>query len=119
MANEQNLNPINSEEMARAYQKKSVEARKRNRQERINMRLALEELLNRAMTSKDGSEMTGAEAISAKLFEQALNGNVKAYETIRATVGQDPVQKVQVAEIDKHVEEEIEGLIDEIEKGDS
>ena len=118
MSNIDNLRKIDTE-IARDMQKKSVEARKRNKQERINMRLALEELLNRDMKSKDGQDMSGAEAISAKLFEQALKGDIRAYETIRATVGQDPVQKVQVAEIDKHVEEEIEGLIDEIEKGDS
>lgn len=118
MANEQNLKPgeykLTLEEQKKGG-KASAEARRRKR----DMRLALEMLLERDIPSKDGKTMTGTEAISAKLFEQALKGNVKAYETIRATVGQDPVQKVQVAEIDKHVAEEIEGLIDEIEKGDS
>ena len=54
--------------------------------------------------------MCGAEAISAKLFEQALKGNVKAFETIRSTVGQDPVQKVEQVNIDAEYEEATEYL---------
>lgn len=109
MANEQNLKPINSVEMAREYQKKSVEARNRNSAEKKNLRLALEMLLEKNFKDKNGKEMTGTQAITAKLFEQAMKGNVKAFETIRATVGQDPIQKIQV---DKPTDETVQELED-------
>jgi hypothetical protein len=54
--------------------------------------------------------MSGTEAITAKLFEQALKGNIKAFETIRSTVGQDPVQKVEQVNIDMEYEESVEYL---------
>ena len=100
MANEQNLRPAEyklSLEEAKKGGKASAEARRRKR----DLRLALEMLLEKEWTDKNGNKATGTEAITAKLFEQAMKGNVKAFETIRATVGQDPVQKLEVAKIDK------------------
>jgi hypothetical protein len=84
----------------------SGEAKRRKK----DLRLALEMLLEKDMTSKDGQTMSGTEAITAKLFEQALKGNVKAFETIRSTVGQDPVQKVEQVNIDMEYEESVEYL---------
>ena len=109
MANEQNLHPSEyklSQEEAKKGGIASGEARRRKR----DLRLALEMLLEKDMTSKDGQTMSGTEAITAKLFEQALKGNVKAFETIRSTVGQDPVQKVEQVNIDMEYEESIEYL---------
>lgn len=84
----------------------SGEAKKRKK----DLRLALEALLEKDITSKDGQKMSGTEAITAKLFEQALKGNIKAFETIRSTVGQDPVQKVEQVNIDMEYEESVEYL---------
>ena len=109
MANEQNLHPSEyklSQDEAKKGGIASGEARRRKR----DLRLALEMLLEKDMTSKDGQTMSGTEAITAKLFEQALKGNVKAFETIRSTVGQDPVQKVEQVNIDMEYEESIEYL---------
>ena len=46
-----------------------------------------------------------------KLFEQAMKGNIKAFETIRSTVGQDPVQKVMLAEVNQDVIDEVERAV--------
>lgn len=102
---------INSEEVARKYQKKSAKSRKKNAEDRKNLRLALENLLDEDMTLRSGETMPGAAAISKMLFNQALRGNVKAFETIRATVGQDPVQKVMVAEVDPEIIDEVEKIV--------
>lgn len=85
----------------------SGEARRRKR----DLRNALEALLEKNMTAKDGKQMTGTEAITAKLFEQALKGNVKAFETIRATVGQDPIQKIVISEVDQSIINEVEAIV--------
>lgn len=105
MANESNLEgkgfdsrtTEEQREIARMGGKASVEARRRKK----DLRLALEMLLEKEFTDKSGKQVSGTEAITAKLFEQAMKGNVKAFKTIRATVGQDPVQKVEVAKIER------------------
>lgn len=83
----------------------------RARAEKRDLRRALEILLEREYHDKNGKTITGTEAITAKLFEQAMKGNIKAFETIRATVGQDPVQKVMVAEVEQDVIDEVERAV--------
>lgn len=115
MANEQNLtgrgfDELTAEEqreIARKGGKASAEARRAKR----DLRKALEMLLEKDFTDKSGKTVSGTEAITAKLFEQAMKGNVKAFETIRATVGQDPVQKVQVAEVSQDIIDEVEKAV--------
>lgn len=87
--------------------KASAEARRRKR----DLREALEMLLEKEFTDKNGVSKSGTEVITAKLFEQAAKGNVKAFETIRSTVGQDPVQKVMIAEVDQSVIDEVESAV--------
>ena len=94
-------------EIARKGGKASGEARRRKR----DLRLALEVLLEKDFYDKSGQIISGTEAITAKLFEQAMRGNVKAFETIRSTVGQDPVQKVVVADVDQDVIDEVENIV--------
>ena len=40
-----------------------------------------------------------------------MKGNIRAFETIRSTVGQDPVQKVMVSEVDQAVIDEVERAV--------
>lgn len=114
MANEQNLKPFTSEqsrEEAAKNGKKGGVASGKARRDKKNLRQALEMLLEKDYSDKNGNTVSGTEAISVKLFEQAMKGNVKAYETIRATVGQDPVQKIQVQEISQEVIDELEKIV--------
>lgn len=119
MANEQNLvrgdeiHKFTPEEASKGAAA-SAESRRRKR----DLRLALEMLLEKDIKTKDGTSMTGTEAITAKLFEQALKGNVKAFETIRATVGQDPVQKVEQVNIDMEYEQSLRYVDDLMRKED-
>ena len=97
MANEQNLIP-NSERTASERQeiaRKGGIASGESRREKKTLRQALEILLEKEMHGADGTEMNGAEAISARLFAEALKGNVKAFEVLRDTVGQKPIDKVE------------------------
>lgn len=100
MANEQNLRPAEyklSVEEAKKGGKASAEARRKKR----DLRLALEMLLEKDFKDKNGKTVTGTEAITAKLFEKAMKGDVRAFETLRDTVGQKPVDKVEVTQIDR------------------
>jgi hypothetical protein len=81
------------------------------RRQKKNLRLALEMLLEKDFKDKDGKIVSGAEAITAKLFQQAMNGNVKAFETLRDTVGQKPVEKIMVAEVEQDVIDDVEKAV--------
>ena len=110
MANEQNLRPGEyhlSVEEAKKGGKASVEARRKKR----DLRAALELLLERETTDKNGVKVTGAQALTARLYAEALKGNVKAFEVLRDTVGQKPVEKVVVAEVDPDIISEVERAV--------
>lgn len=80
----------------------------RARAEKRDLRKALELLLEQTYTDKKGVTRTGAQALTEKLFAEAMKGNVRAFETIRSTVGQDPVQKVEQVNIDMEYEQSVE-----------
>lgn len=98
MANEQNL--LKPEDLTpsqrRANASKAGKASGEARRKKKLLRECLEILLEKEMTDKKGETMTGAEALSAKLFSEAMKGNVKAFEVLRDTAGQKPVEKVQM-----------------------
>ena len=118
--NPQNLksNRERTEENVREITRKGGIASGKARRDKKNLRLALEALLERRATDPDtGKKMTGADLITLKLYEQAVQGNVKAFEVIRETIGQNPVQKVMLAEVDADVIAEVEGAVYEDEEG--
>lgn len=56
------------------------------------------------------------ERISLALIDEALNGNkagsvTKAFEVIRDTVGEKPVDKVMIADVDQSVIDEVERAV--------
>ena len=110
MANEQNLRPCEyklSQEEAKKGGIASGEARRRKR----DLRLAMEMLLEKDITDKNGRTVSGAEAIALKQFEKALKGDTRAFEMIRDTAGQKPVDRIQVSEIDQSVIDEVEAIV--------
>ena len=115
MANEQNLNPFGTltENEQREISSKGGKASGEARRKKKLLRECLEILLEKEMTDKKGETMTGAEALSAKLFKEAMKGNVKAFEVLRDTAGQKPVGKVIVSEIDTDVIDEVERMIND------
>ena len=114
MANEQNLKPFTSnqsrEEAAKNGQKGGI-ASGRARAEKRDLRKALELLLEQTYTDKKGVTRTGAQAITEKLFSEVMKGNVRAFEVLRDTVGQKPVEKVMVAEVEQSVIDEVEKAV--------
>jgi hypothetical protein len=112
------LNPQNLRSLAdlppeerKEISAKGGHARKAALDRKKSLRLALEELLASEVKLRNGGTKSGAEALAAKLFEKGLNGDVRAFETIRATVGQDTVQKVMVADVDQDVINEVESAV--------
>lgn len=109
--NPQNLKPQNmrtkeeQREIARKGGKRSGEVR----HQRKTLR---EELL--ALLAKGDTQ----NKMSLALIEEALNGNkagsvTKAFETIRDTIGEKPVDKIMVAEVDQSVIDEVEAMMND------
>ncbi|MBD5647979.1 MAG: hypothetical protein HDQ89_10365 [Desulfovibrio sp.] len=84
------LKTIRSEDEAKklgsAGGKKSGEARRKKK--------ALREHLEALLAGKQGG-MTTAEALTLALVEKGLSGDVRAFEVIRDTIGEKPVEKTQ------------------------
>ena len=112
MANQQNLRVPTSEEareMGRKGGKASAEARARRKTLREELLVLL-------------SDNNVQERISAALIEEALSGNragsvTRAFETIRDTIGEKPVEKVMLAEVDQAVIDEVEKAVLEDDEG--
>lgn len=109
MANEQNLRPCEyklSQEEAKKGGIASGEARRRKR----DLRLAMQKLLEDEYTTSDGTKISGAEAIALKQMEKALKGDAKAFELVRDTSGQKPVEVVEQVNVDAQYNEKMEIL---------
>ena len=104
MANEQNLIPqahrLTVDEQSKGGQN-SAEARRRKR----DIRLALEALLEKEITDRNGNVMSTAEAIAIKQIEKALKGDTKAFEVVRDSAGQKPSDKVELTVSDDSTRE--------------
>lgn len=112
MANEKNLKPVRSESEARELGKQGGIASGKARRKKKILRESLEALLDKNYNTSEG-EISGADAIALKLMEQAMKGNVRAFTTIRDTIGQQPIQKIQKSEIDPEVAKEVESIIEQ------
>ena len=85
----------------------SGEARKAKK----SLREAMQILMDTDLTGKDGKTMTGTEAMAAKAFQAALKGDWKAWELVRDTAGEKPVDKVMVADVEKTIIDEVEKMV--------
>ena len=107
MANEQNLRPsehVFTQEEAKKGGINSGKARRR----RKAFAEAFETLLQREFTDRNGNQLQGVEAIAARTFQAAMDGDLKAMQIIRDTVGEMPVQRVETVEISEETYRRVE-----------
>lgn len=91
MANIENLKPLSTEkarEIGKKGGKASVKARRRKKQ--------LKELLELALSQPHEDGEDNYYAITAALIQEALSGNTKAFEVIRDTIGQKPTDALEL-----------------------
>lgn len=110
MANEKNLVSLaerttsEQREIAKAGGVASGEARRK----RKSLREELELLLENGDTQ---------ESVAVALIEKAIKGDVKAFEVLRDTIGEKPVDKVEtkqtVVDMSKFTTEEIKAMLDD------
>lgn len=116
------VSPINGQPLPQGHQwKSSEEAREAGkkggvrsgevRRARRTLREELAELLCEDITDKTGRTMKTQKAISTAMIKQALTGNTKAFEVIRDTIGEKPVEKVMISEVEQSVIDEVEAMV--------
>ena len=94
MANERNLKPARTKSEARERGRKGGIASGESRREKKTFRETLEALLDRKL---ERPRLTGREAVAVALFEKAMSGDVKAFQELRDTVGEKPVDKQELS----------------------
>ena len=111
MANEKNLRVPTSSE-ARENGKKGGIASAESRKRKKLLRECIDELLAKEYTS-EGKTLTGSEALAVTLMKKAMKGDVKAFEVLRDTAGEKPVEKVMVAEVEQSIIDEVEKMVND------
>ena len=122
MANEKNLLPFTSEqshEKAVENGRKGGIASGEARRNKKLLRDCIDYLLEReykTVLNEDGTPMSGAEQLAYNLFLKALSETdtakaAKAFEVLRDTAGQKPVDKVMIADVDPSVVAEVEAMV--------
>lgn len=111
MAGLKNGNPRHTltVEEARKGGKKSAETRAK----RKSIREAFEAICAKQYTDAHGNEIDGITAMCMKQFQLAMNGDTKAFVEIRNSLGEMPVQKVEVDTIDPQARERVERILSE------
>ena len=102
MAGKENLRPVSSKEEARDRGRKgglaSGEARRKRKTLKEELRLML-------------SEGDTQQSVTLALIEKAMSGDTKAFEVIRDTIGEKPVDKVMIADVEPSVIAEVEAMV--------
>ena len=102
MAGKENLRPVSSKEEARERGRKGGLASGEARRKRKTLK---EELL--LMLSEGETQ----QSVTLALIEKAMSGDTKAFEVIRDTLGEKPVDKVMIADVEPSVIEEVERAV--------
>ena len=102
MAGKENLRPVSSKDEARERGRKGGLASGEARRKRKTLK---EELL---LMLSDGETQ---QSVTLALIEKAMGGDTKAFEIIRDTIGEKPVDKVMIADVEPSVIEEVERAV--------
>lgn len=106
MANNENLKPIRTKNEAREKGKNGGKKSGEVRRAKKTMKDMLDYLLKKKIEDKKGKKVKTQEAITLALIKQALSGNVKAYEVIRDTIGEKPIENVNATNTNINIEDE-------------
>ena len=102
MAGKENLRPVSSTEEARERGRKGGLASGEARRKRKTLK---EELL--LMLSEGETQ----QSVTLALIEKAMSGDTKAFEVIRDTIGEKPVDKVMISDVEPSVIAEVEAMV--------
>ena len=102
MAGKENLRPVSSKDEARERGRKGGLASGEARRKRKTLKEELLLMLSEGETQK---------SVTLALIEKAMSGDTKAFEVIRDTIGEKPVDKVMIADVEPSVIAEVEAMV--------
>lgn len=74
---------------------------------------AFEELLSKGFVDRNGNEIEGVAALAAKVFQQAMDGDMSAAKFIRESVGEQPVQRIETVEISQETYDNVRKMLED------
>ncbi len=102
------------EKQAAIAKKGGIASGKAKRRKKL-LKECLDELLEKDYVDKKGNKASGAEALASTLFKKALAGDLKAFELVRDTAGQKPIDKIMVADVDQETMDSVDQMVKEAE----
>jgi hypothetical protein len=95
--NPENMIPLNQRSIEEQKKIRSAagKASGKARRNKAMLRDCLQILMEKKMLDENGNKITGAEALSVEVFQKALAGDMKAWELLRDTAGQKPIDKIE------------------------
>lgn len=119
--NTQNLIPVTerTKEEARKISSNGGKASGKARRNKAILKDCINILLEKKVIDEEtGKRLTGAEQLSINLFQKALSEvdtakAAKAFEVLRDTSGQKPVDKIMFTEVDQEVIDEVEAMMND------
>ena len=129
MGKEENLKPFTSNQSREQAKINGAKGGKKSgevRRERKTMKEMLNYLLSKEITNNKGEKATTLEAMMTATIKKAIQGDVRACQFIRDTIGEIPVAKQEILSAnltmqkiyvtkdqEKQANEHIEGVINE------
>ena len=102
MAGKENLRPVSSKDEARERGRKGGLASGESRRKRKTLKEELLLILSEGETQQ---------SVTLALIEKAMSGDTKAFEVIRDTIGEKPIDKVMIADVEPSVIAEVEAMV--------
>lgn len=96
MANNENLKPIRTKDEAREKGKNGGKKSGIKRRELKTMKSMLDYLLSKGVENHAGENITNLEALMIVTLNKALDGDIKAVQFIRDTIGEMPTIKQDI-----------------------
>lgn len=112
MAGTENLIPLNkrTKEEQKAITTAGGKASGESRRARKTLKQELLTLLSEGDTQQN---------VSVALIQKALDGDTKAFEVLRDTIGEKPTEKIMVADVDPSIIGEVERMVNGNDEGTS
>lgn len=112
MAGTENLIPLNkrTKEEQKAITTAGGKASGESRRARKTLKEELLLLLSEGDTQQN---------VSVALIQKALDGDTKAFEVLRDTIGEKPTEKIMVADVDPAIIGEVERMVNGDDEGTS
>lgn len=107
----QKLSPDERKASAKKAGKASGQARKKKKELKEYLQALLDTKQTAVINGKE-KKITTSEAMAMKAIKEALKGDWKAWELVRDTAGQKPVDKVKVTTIDQDIIDEVERAVE-------